>query len=141
LLLNHSPVGIFHYDTNLVITYCNERLADILYNSIDGMIGSDMKTLKDQSILMASKNALKGEMIHYEGQYCATSRDTCIWIDLTCAPSRDANGEIVGGIAIIRDITERKQAERVLNQLKAMIDISLDGFWIVDLTGTFATSQ
>ena len=43
LLLNHSPVGIFHYDTNLVITYCNERFADILYNSIDGMIGSDMK--------------------------------------------------------------------------------------------------
>jgi diguanylate cyclase (GGDEF)-like protein/PAS domain S-box-containing protein len=34
-----------------------------------------------------------------------------------------------------QDITERKRAERVLNQIKAMIDISLDGFWIVDLTG------
>ncbi|TAN70456.1 MAG: PAS domain S-box protein [Methylobacter sp.] len=34
-----------------------------------------------------------------------------------------------------QDITERKQAERVLNQIKAMIDLSLDGFWIVDLMG------
>jgi len=135
LLLNHSPVGIFHYDTNLVITYCNERFADILYNSIDGMIGSDMKALKDQSILMTSRKALKGQMVYYEGQYCTTFRDGSIWIDLTCAPSRDVNGKIVGGIAIIRDITERKQAEQVLNQLKAMIDISLDGFWIIDLMG------
>ncbi len=37
--------------------------------------------------------------------------------------------------AYIRDLSERKQAELVSNQLKAMIDISLDGFWIVDLTG------
>ena len=34
-----------------------------------------------------------------------------------------------------QDITEHKQAERVLNQIKAMIDISLDGFWVVDLMG------
>ena len=135
LLLKHSPVGIFHYDTNLVITYCNERFADILHNSVDGIVGSDMKTLKDQSILPASRNALKGDMVHYEGQYCATFSDACIWIDMTCAPSRDGTGRIVGGIAIVRDITERKQAEQVLNQLKAMIDISLDGFWIIDLMG------
>ena len=114
LLLKHSPVGIFHYDTNLVITYCNERFADILHNSVDGIVGSDMKTLKDQSILPASRNALKGEMVHYEGQYCATFSDASIWIDMTCAPSRDGTGRIVGGIAIVRDITERKQAEEML---------------------------
>ena len=72
LLLNHSPVGIFHFDTNLVITYCNERFADILHHSVDSIVGSNLKTLKDQSILPASRNALKGEMVHYEGQYCAT---------------------------------------------------------------------
>lgn len=34
-----------------------------------------------------------------------------------------------------QDITERKQAEQVLHQLKAMIDTSLDGFCVVDLKG------
>lgn len=34
-----------------------------------------------------------------------------------------------------QDVTERKQTEKVLHQMKAMIDISLDGFWVVDATG------
>ena len=114
LLLNYSPVGIFQYDTNLVITYCNERFADILRNSIDDIVGSNVKTLKDQSILSALINALKGEMVLYEGQYRASPGDAGIWIDLSCAPSRDAAKRIVGGVAIIRDITERKQAEEML---------------------------
>ena len=40
-----------------------------------------------------------------------------------------------GVVVSHENITERKQAERVLVQIKAMIDISLDGFWIVDLMG------
>jgi diguanylate cyclase (GGDEF)-like protein/PAS domain S-box-containing protein len=114
LLLKHSPVGIFHYDTNLVITYCNEHFADILHNSVDGIVGSNMKTFNDQSILPTSRKALKGEMIHYEGQYYPTFNEASIWIDMTCAPSRDGTGRIVGGIAIVRDITERKHSEEML---------------------------
>jgi PAS domain S-box-containing protein len=33
------------------------------------------------------------------------------------------------------DITDRKQAERLLHKFKAMADLSMDGFWIVDLKG------
>ncbi|MDD2661991.1 MAG: PAS domain S-box protein, partial [Methylococcales bacterium] len=135
LLLNHSPVGIFHFDTNLVITYCNERFANIMHNSVSGIVGLDMNNFEDKSILPASKNALKGEMVYYEGQYCPDSGDACIWIDMTCAPSRDASGKIIGGIAIIRDISERKQADQLLNQIKTMVDTLQDGFWIADLNG------
>ncbi|MGZ5052222.1 MAG: PAS domain S-box protein [Methylobacter sp.] len=38
-------------------------------------------------------------------------------------------------VGSVQDITERKQAEQVLEQIKAMIDISMDGFFIVDLQG------
>jgi diguanylate cyclase (GGDEF)-like protein/PAS domain S-box-containing protein len=38
-------------------------------------------------------------------------------------------------IGSVQDITERRKAEQVLNQIKAMIDTSLDGFWIVDTKG------
>lgn len=40
-------------------------------------------------------------------------------------------------LAVVKhvDITERKLAEHVSHQLKALINISLDGFWIVDLIG------
>ena len=51
LLLNYSPVGIFHYDTNFIITYCNNRLADILQSTTEHIIGLDIKLLNDQTLL------------------------------------------------------------------------------------------
>ncbi|HEY8035885.1 MAG TPA: PAS domain S-box protein [Methylobacter sp.] len=57
------------------------------------------------------------------------------WILARGEAIRDACGAITGFHGVALDITERKQAERVFSQLKAMIDISLDGFWIVDLMG------
>lgn len=57
------------------------------------------------------------------------------WILDKGTPLFDANGEFTGYIGSAIDITERKQSEKVLHQMKAMIDISLDGFWIVDATG------
>lgn len=110
LLLNYSPVGIFHYDTNLIITYCNNHLADILHNSVDGIVNLDIKIVKDQSILPSLGKALAGEIGYYEGYYHAAFCDAKGWIDMTCAPSRDGSGNVVGGIAILQDVTERKQA-------------------------------
>ncbi|MGZ5052384.1 MAG: PAS domain-containing protein [Methylobacter sp.] len=119
LLLKHSPVGIFHYDSNLVITYCNERFADIQNNSIENTLGLDVNNFKDQSILPTLQKALQGETIFYEGYYCPSSNNTSIWIDMACAPSRDETGKIVGGIAVVRDITERKRVEDELNASEA----------------------
>jgi diguanylate cyclase (GGDEF)-like protein/PAS domain S-box-containing protein len=47
----------------------------------------------------------------------------------------DEMGKPIRMVGSIQDITERKQANRILHQLKAMIDISLDGFLMVDLLG------
>jgi diguanylate cyclase (GGDEF)-like protein/PAS domain S-box-containing protein len=115
LLLNHSPVGIFHYDKNLIITYCNNRLGDILHNSVDGIVGLDLWTINDQSILPSLSKALAGEIGYYEGHYSASFSDAKGWIALTCASSRDNKGEVVGGIGILQDITERKHAEDMLH--------------------------
>ncbi len=117
LLLDHSPVGIFHYDNGLVITYCNDRFADMLHNSAERMKGLDMNTLKDQSMLPALRKALAGELGNYEGHYSATLSDVHRWGAMTCAPSLDGEGKIVGGVAIIQDITERKLAEAHIQHL------------------------
>jgi len=117
LLLSHSPVGIFHYNTDLIITYCNERLAEILNNSIEQLIGLDMKTLKDQSILPTLRMALNGNTDLYEGRYIATLSDADVGIEMTCAPSKDGNGEIAGGIGIVQDITASKLVEEEMRYM------------------------
>src|ERR1035437_6397720 len=134
LLLGHSPVGIFHYDTNLVITYCNDHFADILRSPIGCIIGLDMKLLKDQSVLPVLSRALKGETGYYEGYYGATSSDTSVWVTITCSPSRNDRGRIVGGIAIAQDITESKNADHQL-RIAATAFESQEGIFITDDQG------
>lgn len=114
LLLKHSPIGIFHYDADLIVTYCNEPFADILQDTADAIVGTDIKRFQDRAILATLRQALKGRKVTYEGEYRPSARDDSIWIDMTCGPSRDGSDKIVGGIAIIRDITEHKQAEELL---------------------------
>jgi diguanylate cyclase (GGDEF)-like protein/PAS domain S-box-containing protein len=117
LLLDHSPVGIMHYDNNLIITYCNDRFADMLDVSVERLNGVDMNTLKDQSPLPAMRKALEGELGYYEGDYRGTFSDLHKWAAVTCAPSLDSDGMIVGGVAIIQDFTERKLAEAHIHNL------------------------
>jgi diguanylate cyclase (GGDEF)-like protein/PAS domain S-box-containing protein len=131
LLLTHTPVGIFHYDTHLVITYCNERFAEILHNSSEHFIGLDMSTLKDQTILPCIRKAITGEIGYYEGSYFATLSNTDIYAEMTCAPFRDGTGRIVGGIAIVHDISSRKQADAEL-RIAATAFESQEGMQITD---------
>jgi len=116
LLLTHSPVGIFHYDTDFIITYCNDRFADILHNSAERITGLDMKALRDKAILPSLRKALEGEKGYYEGPYNATYSDAKGIVSMTSAPSFNDRNEIVGGIAIVEDISARHHMEETLQQ-------------------------
>ena len=116
LLLAHLPVGVFHYDKNFVITYCNARFAEILHSQSERLIGLDMKTLNDRSVLPALDSALRGEMGYFEDYYNATTSETHGWIAMTTAPAPDGEGHTAGGIAIVEDISARRQIEQALQQ-------------------------
>ncbi|MBI1175485.1 MAG: EAL domain-containing protein [Sideroxydans sp.] len=117
LLLNHSPVGIFHYDIDLTITYCNKLLGDMLHSTAERLTGLYLRRIRDQAIMPALEQSLQGEIGYYEGPYQATFSEAAGWIYMTCASCLDDNGQIVGGVAIVQDITERKQAEERINNL------------------------
>lgn len=118
LLLTHLPVGIFHYDNKLHITYCNQRFAEILRLPLERIIGLDMSQLIDTTVIPPMKQALQGETIRYEGTYEGTYSELHAWMDMTCAPTLDENGRIEGAIGIVQDITDRKVAEQELRQAK-----------------------
>ncbi|MGD0211001.1 MAG: PAS domain S-box protein, partial [Desulfomonilia bacterium] len=60
-------------------------------------------------------------------------RGAYLWA--TAAPLYDSNGNIAGAIECIRDITERKKAEELLQQHSKTIEQSLDGIIMADLDG------
>jgi len=39
LILQHSPTGILHFNKDLIVTYCNDRLAQIIQASVERLIG------------------------------------------------------------------------------------------------------
>lgn len=117
LLLNHAPVGIFHYDTNLIISYCNDHFADFLREPVANMVNLDLKTIQDQSILPSLRKALANEIGNYEGPYNNSVCEGINWVSLTCAPSLDASGKLVGGVAVFQDMSDRKQSADEIEKL------------------------
>jgi two-component system cell cycle sensor histidine kinase/response regulator CckA len=115
-IFDQLPVGIYIYDKELRIIQCNGRMPQILGTSYDRIVGLNMGEIKDQGFLPAMMRALEGEFCHEERFYEATSSSASLWLSLSLSPLRDANGNIVGGMAVVEDITERKQVEERLRE-------------------------
>lgn len=110
-LFQQSPLGIFVYGTDLVITDCNERLVEMLGSKRDSVIGMDISMLKDQRPVAALMESLEGHKTSYEGPYEATTGTARLDASFIFSPLRDATGSVIGGVATVEDISERKQAE------------------------------
>jgi diguanylate cyclase (GGDEF)-like protein/PAS domain S-box-containing protein len=117
LLFHKTPIGIFNYDTQLILTAWNDRFMEILQSSREKLFGLDMKTLKDQSVIPAIRRAIEGDEGHYEGFYRATSGPAEVWISMHTAPIFDQDGKVINGVGIVEDITKRKMMEEELRSL------------------------
>lgn len=122
LILRNSPVGIVNFGTDWVITFCNERFAEILGTTTERVVGLDIQKLNDPSPLQACGEALAGRNGHYEGPYTATTSSHSIWVDLRTAPLLDEAGAVFGAIAIVEDISSRIEAEAALRALNEELE-------------------
>ena len=137
LILQYSPAGIVHYNKELIITYCNDRFAQVMRAPREKLIGLDIKTLKDQRLVSLLKEVIQGKGGVYTGEYLSTLSNTQLWIIMFYVPIRDSDGIIEGGISIIEDITDKKIAEdetnKILANLKQAEKIAQIGNWHLDL--------
>ncbi len=136
LLFNRSPAGIFYYDSDLIITECNDRFIDLLKSTREKLIGLDMNVLQDGRVLPCIKTALNGVEGIYEGPYSATTGDADIVISMRTEPLVSETGEVRGGGGIVEDITRRFKVEEALEQserrFKEMVDNSPSPLAVVD---------
>lgn len=116
LLFEKSPVGIFQFDKNAVITDCNDKFVEILKSKIDRIIGLNLHDLKDSSVLNACLSAISGDQGLYEGIYHVTTSDAVIYIHLKTVPFVMDDSTNNGGLGIVEDITERVKAEQELKK-------------------------
>ena len=120
-ILEHSPVGIFHYDANSNLVTVNKQFEQLIGSTKDVLIGFNMlDNLVDEQMLDALRQSLSGQVGFYEGLYSSVTGHKDIYLQADFVPMFDSRGEIIGGVGVFNDITLRKKVEEKL-QLSARV--------------------
>ncbi len=115
-LFEQAPIGVFLYDRELKLTGCNARFTQILHSTPSKLIGLDLHLLREHAVAVAIERSLSGEVTSFEGRYEATTSDAVVWLSMSHAPLRDATGTVIGGMGVVEDITEHRQATEALRE-------------------------
>ncbi len=125
----HAIVSIT--DPNGIITYANDRFCLVSQYSREQLIGQDHRIIKSDhhpSAFFADmwKTITAGETWH--GEICNRAKDgTLYWADTTIVAFKDEADRTLQYVAIRRNITARKQAERELRDAETRTRTLLDG--------------
>ncbi|HEY7126976.1 MAG TPA: PAS domain S-box protein [Ktedonobacterales bacterium] len=91
---------------------------------------------------LATLRALKGELLtdpNVPDMLVRTTRGEDTLINVTAAPLRNGDGNVIGGIMVMRDITERRQLEREIGrrarELEVIFETIVDGVFVYDTDG------
>lgn len=117
LLLNHSPIGIVHYDKKLNVDYFNQRFIDIIGIDKKKIQSLRLYDIKDKKPLRSVRKALKGVMSEYNGFFKMDYKSKNIYISMLSSPIRNSQKEIIGGVSIIQDMTKQKNTEDEIKHL------------------------
>ena len=80
------------------------------------------------------QRAAEGEYVEYEADHAST--DDAFTVSGTIRPVTTESGEVTGLVASARDITERRERERELDQFRALTQHSSDILTVLDRDGT-----
>ncbi len=144
-ILNSSEDMIYFKDTKGVYINCTKAYADFHGKSIQEIIGLNgydlhndefAKFFDDQDMEMVK--TLKSVKNEWWGTDVNGRK---MRLETVKSPYFDKDGCVLGVIGIIRDITEKYQAEMELKEnrkyLRAVLETSQDAFWVIDEKGNF----
>lgn len=112
LILENTPIGIFQFDNNGIISNCNQSFVQIMNGLKQDITGYNMLTHHNRKIAELTAQALEGKSGYFEGDYHASGK--MIYIRTIFVPVMISDGTINGGLGILENVTEQKEYEEAL---------------------------
>ena len=114
LIFGNVPLGILYFNEKGIITVCNDQFVKIIGSTREVLVGLNMLNLPDKDIVSTVAMALDGKPGYYEDDYHSVTANKVTPTRILFAPVTSENGKAIGGVGIVEDITERKNAEEEL---------------------------
>jgi len=146
LLLDNIPQQVFWKDMNLVFRGCNQKWAEAAgLESSEAVVGkTDFDLFGDRSIaefyrqkdrqVLESRTA---EMNRVAPKQKPGPGGRRIWLDVSRIPLVKSDGEVLGVLGVLEDITERKEIDEKLRLTQFSIDKSRDYVLFSDIDARF----
>ena len=130
-LVNVAQEGIWAFDNNYRTVYANPQIVQMLGYSESELSGKNLDEFLDETNIEKTKHLLAKYTDGAKGgQFeCKLKRKNNSWIyaGIVASPLKDDNGNAVGMLAVVSDITERKTLERKVSNyskhLKSMVEL------------------
>jgi two-component system sensor histidine kinase/response regulator len=118
-IFEDGPLGMAIVDSDLRLTGVNKALGTMLGYGPEELAGSSLLTITHPddawNDMQQARRAFRGEISAYQIEKRYLGKDgTVVFGNLTATVVRDARGEILYGLHIVEDITDRKRADDAL---------------------------
>ena len=124
-LIETANEGIWIIDASSHTTFANSRMAEILGTTTEDMLGRSIFEFMDEKDLPMVEESLErrwqGIAEQLDFQY-RRKDGSHIWTHLSTNAIRDRHGTVVGALAMVDDISERKRAENSQQLLLQELD-------------------
>ena len=122
-IFQESPIGIFHYTRDGIITECNKKFVEIIGSSRKELIALNMLTqLRDKKMIEAVAKSLKFGVSIFQGWYTSVTGNKTSYLQIQYKSIRDKQDQTIGGLGIVEDITEKKRAEKELRRYQEHLE-------------------
>ncbi|MGK7928878.1 MAG: PAS domain S-box protein [Spirulina sp.] len=135
LILDNIPQQVFWKDTNSVFLGCNENWAKAAgLESPEGVVGktdydlipdravADYYRDKDRYIMTSNEPELHNISIKYRPD----SDGKPIWLEINRVPIHDRDGNVIGILGVLDDITQRKRAEEAIQESETLLNATFN---------------
>lgn len=123
---SQMDVGMGRTDLRGRLVAVNKKLCEITGYSEHELLGRTISDLTYQDDQRATKRLFqhlvkKGATYHLEKRYLRKD-GSLLWVSVTASPICDAKGRTRAAIAVIRDISDRKEAQAALESTKDLLE-------------------